>query len=64
MCDLSVLAIVIPFAIAFRILIAYASTRAAYAVIIAGITHACFSEASEAIGAERPRPLSQILAFP
>jgi uncharacterized protein len=61
--DLSVLAIVIPFAIAFRILIAYAYNRTAYAVLIAAITHASFNEASELIAPNVQGPLAQALAF-
>jgi membrane protease YdiL (CAAX protease family) len=61
--DLSVLVIVVPFAIAFRILIAFAYNRAAYAVLIAAITHASFNEASELIAPNVPGPLAQILAF-
>ena len=61
--DLSVLVIVLPFAVAFRILIAFAYNRAAYAVLIAAITHASFNEASELIGPNVPGPLGQILAF-
>ena len=61
--DLSVLAIVIPFAIVFRILIAYAYNRTAYAVVIAAITHASFNEASELIAPNVQGSLAQILAF-
>ena len=61
--DLSVLVIVIPFAIVFRILIAYAYNRTAYAVLIAAITHASFNEASELIAPNVQGPLAQILAF-
>ena len=61
--DLSVLAIVIPFAIVFRILIAYAYNRTAHAVLIAAITHASFNEASELIAPNVAGPLAQILAF-
>jgi membrane protease YdiL (CAAX protease family) len=61
--DLSVLAIVIPFAIVFRILIAYAYNRTAYAVLIAAITHASFNEASELIAPNVAGPLPQVLAF-
>lgn len=61
--DLSVLAIVIPFAIAFRILITYAYNRAAYAVLVAAITHASFNEASELIAPNVQSPLTQVLAF-
>jgi len=61
--DLSVLAIVIPFAIVFRILIAYAYNRTAYAVLIAAITHASFNEASDLIAPNIQGPLAQILAF-
>jgi len=61
--DLSVLVIVIPFAIAFRILIAFAYNRTAHAVLIAAITHASFNEASELISPNVPGPLAQLLAF-
>lgn len=61
--DLAVLAIVIPFAIVFRILIAYAYNRTAHAVLIAAITHASFNEASELIAPNVQGPLAQILAF-
>jgi uncharacterized protein len=61
--DLSVLAIVIPFAIAFRILITYAYNRAAYAVLVAAITHASFNEASELIAPNVQSPLTQVIAF-
>jgi membrane protease YdiL (CAAX protease family) len=61
--DLSVLVIVVPFAIAFRILIAFAYNRAAYAVLIAAMTHASFNEASELVAPNVPGPLAQILAF-
>jgi membrane protease YdiL (CAAX protease family) len=61
--DLSVLAIIIPFALAFRILLAYAYNRTAYAVFIAAVTHACFNEASEIIAPNVQDPLAQILAF-
>ena len=61
--DLSVLAIVIPFAIVFRILIAYAYNRTAYAVLIAAITHASFNEASELIVPNVQGSLAQVLTF-
>lgn len=61
--DLSVLAIVIPFAIVFRILIAYAYNRTACAVSIAAITHASFNEASELIAPNVQGALAQMLAF-
>jgi membrane protease YdiL (CAAX protease family) len=61
--DLSVLVIVLPFAIAFRILITFAYNRTAFAVLIAAITHASFNEASELIGPNVAGPLAQILAF-
>jgi CAAX protease family protein len=61
--DLSVLVIVLPFAIAFRVLIAFAYNRAAYAVLIAAITHASFNEASELIAPNVSGSLGQILAF-
>jgi len=61
--DLSVLAIVIPFAIVFRILIAYAYNRTAHAVLIAALTHASFNEASELIAPNVQGPLTQILVF-
>jgi uncharacterized protein len=61
--DLSVLTIVIPFAIVFRILIAYAYNRTAHAVLVAAITHASFNDASELIAPNVQGPLAQILAF-
>jgi len=61
--DLSVLIIVMPFAVCFRILIAFAYNRTAYAVLIAAITHASFNEASELISPNVPGPLGQVLAF-
>ena len=61
--DLSVLVIVIPFAICFRILIAFAYNRTAYAVLIAAITHASFKEASEIISPNVQASLGQVLAF-
>lgn len=61
--DLSVLAIVLPFAIVFRILIAYAYNRTAYAILIAAMTYASFNEASELISPNVEGPLAQILAF-
>jgi membrane protease YdiL (CAAX protease family) len=47
--DLSVMVIVIPFAICFRILITFAYNRTRFSVLIASITHASFNEASEII---------------
>jgi CAAX protease family protein len=61
--DLSVLVIVIPFAVGFRILIAFAYNRTGYAVLIAAISHASFNEASELIAPNVPGPLAQVLAF-
>ena len=61
--DLSVMVIVIPFAVCFRILIAFAYNRTAYAVLIAAITHASFNEASEIISPNVTGPLAQVLAF-
>jgi uncharacterized protein len=61
--DLSVLAIVLPFAVAFRILITFAYNRTAYAVLIAAITHASFNEASEIIAPSVPGGLGQVVAF-
>lgn len=61
--DLSVLAIVIPFAIVFRILITYTYNRTAYAVLIAAVTHASFNEASEIIAPNLPGALAPLLAF-
>ena len=61
--DLSVLAIVVPFAVVFRILIAYAYNRTAHAVLIAAITHASFNEAAELIAPNIQGPPAQILAF-
>jgi uncharacterized protein len=61
--DLSVLMIVVPFAMAFRILIAFAYNRTAHAVLIAAITHASFNEASELIAPNIQGALGQVLAF-
>ncbi|HZA05611.1 MAG TPA: CPBP family intramembrane glutamic endopeptidase [Propionibacteriaceae bacterium] len=61
--DLSVLLIAVPFAICFRILIAFAYNRTAFAVLIAGVTHASFNEASELLGPSVPGSLGQVLAF-
>jgi membrane protease YdiL (CAAX protease family) len=61
--DLSVMVIVVPFAIAFRILIAFSYNRTGFAVLIAAITHASFNEASEIISPNVPGPLAQLLAF-
>jgi uncharacterized protein len=61
--DLSVMVIVIPFAICFRILITFAYNRTRFSVLIAAITHASFNEASEIISPNVPGPLAQVLAF-
>jgi uncharacterized protein len=61
--DLSVLVIVIPFAICFRILITYAYNRTASAVLLTAVTHASFNEASELIGPNVQGSLGQVLAF-
>jgi membrane protease YdiL (CAAX protease family) len=61
--DLSVLVVVVPFALLFRILIAYTYNRTAYAVLIAALTHASFNEASELISPTVPGALGQVLAF-
>jgi len=61
--DLSVMVIVIPFAICFRILITFAYNRTGFSVLIAAITHASFNEASEIISPNVPGPLAQVLAF-
>jgi uncharacterized protein len=61
--DLSVMAIVIPFAICFRILITFAYNRTGFSVLIAAITHTSFNEASEIIAPNVPGPLAQVLAF-
>ena len=61
--DLSVMAIVIPFAICFRILITFAYNRTGFSVLIAAITHSSFNEAFEVIGPNVPGPLAQVLAF-
>ena len=55
--------IVIPFAIAFRILITFAYNHAAYAVLVAAITHASFNEAPELIAPNVQGTLAQVLAF-
>jgi len=61
--DLSVMVIVVPFAIAFRILIAYTYNRTGFTVLIAAVTHASFNEASEIIAPNVQGPLAQLLAF-
>ena len=61
--DLSVLVVVVPFALLFRILIAYTYNRTAYAVVIAALTHASFNEASEIISPTVPGASGQVLAF-
>jgi uncharacterized protein len=61
--DLSVMVIVIPFAICFRILISFAYNRTRFSVLIAAITHASFNEASEIIAPNVPGTLAQVLAF-
>jgi uncharacterized protein len=61
--DLSVMAIVIPFAICFRILITFAYNRTGFSVLIAAIAHTSFNEASEIIAPNVPGPLAQVLAF-
>jgi uncharacterized protein len=61
--DLSVMAIVIPFAICFRILITFAYNRTGFSVLIGAITHTSFNEASEIIAPNVPGPLAQVLAF-
>ena len=61
--DLSVMVIVVPFAIAFRILIAFTYNRTGFAVLIAAITHASFNEASEIISPNVQGPVAQLLAF-
>lgn len=61
--DLSVLVVVVPFALLFRILIGYTYNRTAYAVVIAALTHASFNEASEIISPTVPGASGQVLAF-
>lgn len=61
--DLTVLVVVLPFAITFRILIAYAYNRTASAVLIAAVTHASFNESSELISPNVPGAWGQVLAF-
>ena len=61
--DLSVMVIVIPFAVCFRILITFAYNRTRFSVLIAAISHASFNEASEIISPNAPGPLGQVLAF-
>jgi membrane protease YdiL (CAAX protease family) len=61
--DLSVMVIVIPFAVCFRILITFAYNRTRFSVLIAAISHASFNEASEIISPNVPGPLAQVLAF-
>ena len=56
-------AIVIPFAICFRILITFAYNRTGFSVLIGAITHSSFNEASEIIAPNVPGPLAQVLAF-
>jgi hypothetical protein len=57
------MAIVIPLAICFRILITFAYNRTRFSVIIAATTHASFNKASEIISPNVPGPLSEVLAF-
>ena len=57
------MAIVIPFAICFRILITFAYNRTGFSVLIGAITHSSFNEASEIIAPNVPGPLAQVLAF-
>ena len=54
--DLSVLLGVIPFAVAFRILIAFAYNRTAYAVLVAAITHASFNARPNSLPPTRQAP--------
>jgi uncharacterized protein len=61
--SLSVLVIVVPFAICFRILLTFAYNRTTFSVLAAAITHASFNEASEIISPSVPGPLGQVLAF-
>lgn len=61
--SLAVLVVVIPFALVFRILIAYTYNRTGYAVFLAAITHASFNEASEVISPAVQGPLGQVFAF-
>lgn len=61
--DLSVMAIVIPLAICFRILITFAYNRTRFTVLIAAITHASFNKAFEIISPNVPGRLSEVLTF-
>jgi uncharacterized protein len=61
--DLSVMVIVIPFAICFRILITFAYNRTRFSVLIAAISHASFNEASGILSPNVPGSLAQVLAF-
>jgi membrane protease YdiL (CAAX protease family) len=61
--DLSVMVIVIPFAICFRTLITYSYNRTGCSVLIAAITHASFNEAAEIISPNVSGPVAQVLAF-
>lgn len=61
--DLSVMVIVIPLAICFRILITFAYNRALFSVLIAAITHASFNKAPEIISPNAPGPLAEVLTF-
>ena len=61
--DLSVMVIVIPFAICFRILITFAYNRTRFSVLIAAISRASFNEASEILSPNGPGSLVQVLAF-
>jgi hypothetical protein len=56
--DLSVMVIVIPFAICFRILITFAYNRTRFSVLIAAISPASFNEASEIISPNVPGVLA------
>jgi membrane protease YdiL (CAAX protease family) len=61
--DLSVMVIVIPFAICFRILITFAYNRTRFSVLIAAISHASLNEASEIISPNVSGSLAQVLTF-
>jgi uncharacterized protein len=61
--DLSVMMIVIPLAICFRILITFAYNRPGFSVLIAAISHASFNQASKIISPNVPGPLAEVLVF-
>jgi membrane protease YdiL (CAAX protease family) len=61
--DLTALVVVVPFAVVFRILIAYAYNRTASCVLVAAVTHASFNEASELVAPNVPGPLAEVVTL-